>query len=422
MRILIISFILILIDGAYMKMQAQVDSLQKDSLLAQEKDITDVVRGIFKMKPKEAPEQKASVSILPLLGYNPSFGFNIGINIVAGKQFGLKSNTIYSVFNLSFSYSTKQVVPLRARHNMFTPGNRWNWQGDWQVSKMGIVDYGIGTGQGKSIKGDFSVYDTPTANSDSAFPIKYHYLKLLEKAYRKVGKYWYVGGGVAFDIYSQINDERLNDMRITPHKRYSNRNGFDTSAYSANSFLLALQFNSRDHPVRSYSGVYADVNLRFNQTWMGSSQNALQLIYDFREYLSLSKRNPEYVLAFWQWASLKLDGAIPYLEMPGTAHDTYYRSGRGYTYGRFKGPSYACFETEYRFPILKNKLVSGVFFFNFQTASNDQDKKVFQYWESGVGAGLRVLFNKKSRSALCLDYARGANGASGLFFGLNEVF
>src|SRR5215218_5246131 len=198
MRILIISFILILIDGAYMKMQAQVDSLQKDSLLAQEKDITDVVRGIFKMKPKEEPEQKASVSILPLLGYNPSFGFNIGINIVAGKQFGLKTNTIYSVFNLSFSYSTKQVIPLRARHNMFTPGNKLNWQGDWQISRMGIVDYGVGTGQDKNIKGGFSFYGIPISNTDSAYPIKYNYLKLLEKAYRKVGKYLYVGGGVAF--------------------------------------------------------------------------------------------------------------------------------------------------------------------------------------------------------------------------------
>src|SRR5215218_6794488 len=216
MRLLILSFILITIEGAYTKLQAQEEAVPKDTLLAKQKDISDVFRSILKKKPKEETEPKASIALLPVLGYNPSFGFNIGVNVMAGKQFGLKSNTIYSVFNISFSYSTKQVVPLRARHNMFTPGNRWNWQGDWQISKMGIVDYGIGTGQGKSIKGDFSVYDTPTANSDSAFPIKYHYLKLLEKAYRKVGKYWYVGGGVAFDIYSQINDERLNDMRITP--------------------------------------------------------------------------------------------------------------------------------------------------------------------------------------------------------------
>jgi hypothetical protein len=422
MRLLILSCMLILLSGSCTRLRAQADSLQTNTQLEQQRDIGDVAQSIFKTKPKEKKEGKASVALLPVLGYNPSFGFNIGVNLMAGKQFGLKSNTIYSVFNVSFSYSTKHVIPLRARHNMFTPGNTWNWQGDWQLSKMGIVDYGIGTGQARNIKEAFSFYDIPLKNIDSAFPMKYGYIKLLEKAYRKIGKYWFIGGGVAFDVYDNIKDERLSDMRTTPHRRYSVRNGFDTTGYSANGFLMALQYNSREHPIRSYGGIYADVNIRFNETWMGSSQNAIQLTYDFREYLSLSKSNPEHVLAFWQWASFKLSGAIPYLEMSGTAHDTYNRSGRAYTFGRFKGPSYACFETEYRFPILRNKLISGVCFFNFQTASNDQDKKVFQYWESGVGAGLRVLFNKKSRSALCLDYARGNNGASGFFFGLNEVF
>src|SRR5438094_378413 len=136
MRTLILSLILLVADGAYMNLQAQVDSLQQDTSLAKQKDITDVIRGIFKKPPKVESEQKTSVAILPILGYNPSFGFNIGINIVAGKQFGFKSNTIYSVFNLSFSYSTRNVVPLRAKHNMFTAGNKWNLQGDWQISKM----------------------------------------------------------------------------------------------------------------------------------------------------------------------------------------------------------------------------------------------------------------------------------------------
>src|SRR5207237_1718786 len=99
--------------------------------------------------------------------------------------------------------------------------------------------------------------------------------------------------------------------------------GFDQKDYSANGFLIGVQYNTREHPVRSYGGVYAEVNLRFNQTWMGSTKNAVQLMYDFREYFSLSKRNPEHVLAFWQWASYELSGDIPYLELPGTAHDMY---------------------------------------------------------------------------------------------------
>lgn len=418
----LITSLLIIFCCACPATRAQDDTLPPKKGIPAQKDVNDILRAILKKEPKPKPDHKAAITLLPMLGYNPSFGFNIGVNMMAGKQFGLKSNTIYSVFNVSASYSTKQIATLRARHNMFTPENKWNWQGDWQLSAMGIVDYGTGTGQGKNIRQGFYFDDLPTRNSDSAFPIKYNYVQLFEKVYRKVAKHLFVGAGVDFDIYTAIDDKRLADGRATPHERYSERNGFDQKSYSANGFLLGVQYNNREHPVRSYSGIYADVNVRFNQSWMGSSKNATQLIYDFREYISLGKQSPDHVLAFWEWGSYKLSGEIPYLEMPGTAHDTYQRSGRGYTFGRFKGPSYLCFETEYRFPILANRLVSGVCFFNFQTASDDHFKDVLDYWELAGGAGLRVLFDKKSRSALCLDFAQGRYGSWGIFCGLNEVF
>ena len=127
MRCLIFCCLILLGNGVCLRMQAQEDSLQTNDPLDKQTDITDVLRDIFNKKPKEMTENKASVAILPVLGYNPSFGFNIGVNLMAGKQFGTKSTTIYSVFNLTFSYSTKQIVPLRMRHNMFTPENKWNW-------------------------------------------------------------------------------------------------------------------------------------------------------------------------------------------------------------------------------------------------------------------------------------------------------
>ena len=186
--------------------------------------------------------------------------------------------------------------------------------------------------------------------------------------------------------------------------------------------MLSLQYNTREHPIRSYGGIYADLNLRFNQTWLGSTKNAIQVFYDFRKYYSLSKKNPEHVLAFWHWASYQLDGLVPYLELPATGYDTYNRSGRAYTIGRFKGPNFAYFESEYRFPITPNKFISGVIFVNTETASDDHGKKIFQYWETAIGGGLRILMQKQSRSTLCIDYAKGKYGSGGFFFGLNEAF
>jgi len=63
-----------------------------------------------------------------------------------------------------------------------------------------------------------------------------------------------------------------------------------------------------------------------------------------------------------------------------------------------------------------------VLFTSFQTASDANNNGLFKYWEPAFGSGLRVLFNKKSRTNICLDYAKGKYGSSGMFFALNEAF
>jgi outer membrane protein assembly factor BamA len=345
----------------------------------------------------------------------------VGGKVTGGKQFGDPANTDLSVFALEAFYGTKGIVSAQAKHNIFIAENKWNWQGQWQLAKYGLLDYGLGTGNFKT-KGGFSFDQYPVKNADSSFPISYTYIRLSEKAYRKLGKYFYAGGGVRLDMFSNIDDIKQTTAYNTPHQRYSLRHDFDPNKYSANGFILAVQYNTREHPIRSYGGIYADLGLQFNQKWMGSSKNAIQLQYDFRKYWSLSKKNPENVIAFWHWAAYKLSGVLPYLEMPSTASDPYGRSGRGYTFSRFKGPAYACFETEWRFPITNNKLVSGVCFLNFQTASDDFNKKVFESWEPGGGIGLRILFQKLNRTTMCIDLAQGRYGAKGLFFGLGEAF
>jgi hypothetical protein len=113
---------------------------------------------------------------------------------------------------------------------------------------------------------------------------------------------------------------------------------------------------------------------------------------------------------------------LPYLEIPGTGKDAGFRSGRGYTVAYFKGTQYNYSEVEYRFPITNNQFLSGVTFFNMQTANDAFGTKLFDRWQPGGGAGLRVLFNKHTRTNLCLDYAFGKYGAKGFFLGLNEAF
>jgi len=395
---------------------------QKDSTVPV-KDVGDILQKIFKKKPDTTKvTSKPSFVILPTLSYNPSFGFVIGAKVTGGKQFGSPENTIYSVFGLEGIYTSKGIISLKARHNLFTSGNKWNFQGDWQVSKYGVTDYGLGTGTTSIGNGSFIINEFPVKDEDSAYPVKYKNVRLYERLYRKVGRHVYLGGGLLIDIFRHIEDLQHINGKVTPHQVYSVRKGFNPEEYSLNGLLVAMQYNTREHPIRSYGGIYADVALRYNPEWLGSTKNSVQLQYDYRQYWSLSKRNPEHVIAFWHWATYTLGGTVPYLALPSTASDTYNRGGRGYTLGRFKGPSYAYFETEYRFPITANKLLSGVAFFHLQSASDAINKNIFESWESGVGTGLRILFQKRSRTTMCIDIAKGRYGAWGLFFGLNEAF
>ncbi|MGN6178761.1 MAG: hypothetical protein ACTHNW_06250 [Mucilaginibacter sp.] len=128
------------------------------------------------------------------------------------------------------------------------------------------------------------------------------------------------------------------------------------------------------------------------------------------------------MLALWNWGSYLAGGTLPYLDLPGTARDVSFRSGRGYTAQYFKGTGYNDTEAEFRFPILANKFVSGVVFGNLQTANDEQNTKIFQVFQPGYGAGLRLLFNKVTRTNLCLDYAFGRFNSRGFFLNLNEAF
>lgn len=410
LRFLIIGLLCSLSNVVYT--QDAIDVVAQDTVAPHVTDASELLKKLFKKKEDTTKVKKTrGIAILPSIGYNPSFGFVIGAKVSAIREFGPRETTNLSAFGLEFLYTSKGIITAQARHNVFTAANKWNVIGNWQISKFLITDYNIGTGNKDYL-----------TQSDSAFLIRFNYVRLTERILHKIGPNLYAGAGVSLNIRYKINDEQLDTLGSTPHYRYSLRNSFNPTKYSSNSVLLAMAFNTREHPIRSYGGTYAEFNLAFNQKWLGSTKNAIQFIYDLRKYVSLSTKNPEHVLAFWHLGFYTLDGSLPYLALPATGYDIYNRSGRAYTIGRFKGPSYAYFESEYRFPITRNKLISGVAFVNIQTASDDLGKKLFQYWDPAAGGGLRILFQKQSRSTICIDYARGKYNSGGFFFGLNEAF
>jgi hypothetical protein len=392
------------------------DSLRRE--LMGQYDIGDLYNSIFRRnRTKDSTQQSSGISVIPNIAANPTIGYQIGIKAVGGKKLGYDPETFMSVAATSASITTKGILYFYLIHNVFTPQNKWNLQGSLVAARTVSPDYGLGIGARSGLTPD----DLILSNSDrKPYVLNALYFNFREKIYKNVAPNWFVGAGFSFDIRRNIQD-RTSEVR-SPYKIYSERNGFDPQAHSSNGLLFNVQYTSRDNQNRAYKGIYADAGVRVNQSWMGSTQSATVINTDFRKYFSLSKLHPEHVLAFWNWNAFVTSGALPYFELPGTGRDATARSGRGYTTGYFIGTQFSYGEAEYRFPITKNKFLSGVAFINAQTANDGLGTRLFDKIQPGGGAGLRVLFNKAIRTNLCLDYAWGSYGKRGFFLGINEAF
>jgi len=418
---------------AYSQVAAPADSLKSDSLGAKGKkikplgyntnkqyDFSDLTRNILHPGRKNDTLHKPSgIIIVPNVAANPTIGAQLGIKAVAGERLGNDPNTLLSVGATSASITTKGIIYFYVNHNIFTPGNKWNIQGNFVVSKSVTPDDGFGIG--RDLPAASTADEVLEDPAHKGYAIHSYYFNFREKVYKRVANHLFVGAGLEFNVRRHITiSDTVNNG--TPLSVYDNQHDLPKDHYSADGFLFNLEYITRDNPNRAYKGFYFDAGMRANQTWIGSTTNSLQFTTDIRKYISLSETNPETVLALWNWGSYLASGTLPYLELPGTARDVTFRSGRGYTSQYFKGTEFNDTEAEFRFPLLANKFISGVVFGNLQTANDEQGTKLFQVFQPGYGAGLRVLFNKTTRTNLALDYAFGAFGNHGFFLNLNESF
>jgi outer membrane protein assembly factor BamA len=231
-----------------------------------------------------------------------------------------------------------------------------------------------------------------------------------------VGGDVFIGLGYHYDDFMDIVDERARNGEPTPFSEYSGSAVGRTRASGASINLLG---DSRDNIVNPARGYYLSGTFRDYSTWLGSDQNWQEFLIDLRLYPHLPPQSPN-VLAFWLYSWMTF-GSGPYLDLPAIGWDTYGRGGRGYLQGRIRSPNQSYAECEYRVQLTRDGLLGAVFFLNL-TASTERESGVFARPDRGGGLGLRILFNKRSRTNLAIDRAWGEHGSGGWFLAMTEVF
>ncbi|HTX89560.1 MAG TPA: BamA/TamA family outer membrane protein [Bacteroidales bacterium] len=392
----------------------------------EQKQIGDLFRK--KGKPPKPPK-RFSIIALPSISYNPNNGLLLGVGGCMGWKFGKEPRTLISSSNFMIGVTSKEQFISYFKSNVYTGNNKFFLQGDWRYYIYNAPTYGLGTNSPDTVavKNEFAWLGENTSNLEGVYQLKYNYLKLHETASYRIFDHFYLGLGYHLDYYYAIEDLSLQrdtlPYQLTPNYVYSTYHGFNPNEYMLSGVSLNIVYDSRDNMISAYRGIYANLNYRYNFTFMGSNQNSSALFLEFRAYQPLSKKKPRHLVAFWLMGNFVVSGYYPYMALPAIGDDQRNRSGRGYVQGRYRGESLVYGEVEYRFPISQcSQILGGVVFVNAVTTTNkDLHTGLFEYIRPAVGIGLRIMLSKFSRTNLSIDYGKGYE-SQGLYFTAQEAF
>ncbi|MFI5151366.1 MAG: BamA/TamA family outer membrane protein [Bacteroidia bacterium] len=399
------------------KTDAQTDSIRasraktiEDSLAfckkaSNEKDIVDVFRWVFRIKPpaeKCEPSKKAGkldIAFLPGASYAIVTGFGGVISANGAYYADDAPNTKLSAISTSLGYTQNNQIIIPIISNLWTKKNKYNILGDWRYYKYPENTYGLGG---------------HTSETDNLNKIDYSNLIIHQGALRHIsGTEFCIGMAYNLNYHWNVTEGGAANGQVSDFKKY----GFSPTSLSSGISLNAL-YDSRKNSINATDATYASLYLCPNTKLLGSDNNYTTMLLDLRKYINIGKQNQ---LAFWSYDWFMFDGQAPYLDLPSTGWDPFANMGRGYVQSRLRGKNMIYLEAEFRFAIIPSDLIGGVVFANAQSVTDwpgNQFSKIYP----AVGTGLRIKVNKHSKTNICLDYGWGINGSQGVFINLGEVF
>lgn len=372
------------------------------------KDSSAVIDGLFNIQP------------LPFVSSNPAYGIMFGLSLSSNFRFTSEKETKISSAILTSDYTTLNQLMFALKTNIFTPGNKWVFSGDWRFYVTSQPTYGLGTGYSKYPEDDLHNIEQP---------MEFNMLRFHETASVQIARNTFMGLGVYYDWISEIDDKLLDVENgvYTSHYLYNTKYDFDLESTTSVGLALSLSYDSRDLPNNASKGAYLSFTYKFYESMLGNRYDSGNVYLDLRKYVPLSTKNTN-KLAFWFLGNFVTHGRLPYMNLTSIGWDQRGTSGRGYKQGRFRGENFLYTEAEFRgdLPIQKEKHPERwgyVVFANVSTLSSNMDEiKLFNSLAPGYGVGLRLMLKKVSKSNLTIDYARGLNGQGGVYINYNEMF
>lgn len=363
------------------------------------------------------PDSKRKLIAFPTLGYQPANGFTFGF--ISQFSFKIKPENRISLLSGGASYSSKKQVLTYLKNNMYVSDDHFFFSGDLRYYVFSQSNYGLGTDI-IPWGAEFQDFNFNTIEQ----PMNYNYFKFHETVSYTIFPSFFIGAGIHFDSYTNINDKLLDvpNEKYTYHYNYSKKYGFSDKNYAVNGMSLNLMYDTRDNLINTNNGLFLNGNYRFNPRTDLNKHSSSTLLLESRYFIPIDKTNKQHVLGFWAYGQFVVSGRLPYLNLPAIGWDQNSRSGKGYIQGLFRGANLMYFEGEYRFPITKNQMVSGTVFANATTASDaDKNLRLFQSIQPALGVGLRILLDKNTLTNFIVNYGLGRDSRT-FYFNDGEGF
>jgi outer membrane protein assembly factor BamA len=359
--------------------------------------------------PPDTPEdaRKGGRAFFPILSSKPSTGATVGVGASLARYFGSPATTQISSMLGSVSVSAKKQASFTAKFDVFTEANRMHAGGDNRFQWTSQDTHGLGTSS------------SPNAVTGARFT----HVRVYETALVKVRDLFAAGGGLHFASHTSIRPVDPNSAwEASPPNAYATAHGFDPESQQSAGVSAGFEINTRDNPINASRGSLASASYRaFFKGLLGGDSTWQEFLVDVRHFVSV-RGDRRRTLAFWLYTDSVVNGVAPYFDLPAIGMDTYGRTGRGYAEGRFRGDAMVYGEVEYRQSLRRDNLLGMVAFANTSTySSRDTGEKLFDAFAPAAGAGLRVLFSKRSGANLCVDFAVGRH-SHGLYLALQEAF
>ena len=152
----------------------------------------------------------------------------------------------FPIVTASISYTENNQIIFPIASNIWTKNNKYNFLGDWRITKYPQDTYGLGN----------------NTSLDSADLIKYDYIRFNEVALRKIIPNFYLGIGYDLDYHWNIREDGNPGGSKSDYDIY----GFTTKSLSSG-ISLDFLYDGRDNPINPSKSFYTNIVYRNNETF-----------------------------------------------------------------------------------------------------------------------------------------------------------